>query len=74
MLTYKINFKFAKLRIHGLFKFSDELRIQESKLLWRWENKKIPKSLREIVTERHDNLRGRRFNISRNCKKIPLIP
>ena len=58
-----------RLRIHGLFKFSDELRIQESKLLWKWENKKIPKSLTEIVTERHDNLRGRRFNISRNCKK-----
>jgi len=54
-----------RLQKYGIFKFKDELSLQESKLLWKWEKKKIPSSLGNIITERVDNLRGRRFNINR---------
>jgi hypothetical protein len=57
-----------RLQKYGLFKFKDELRLQESKLLWKWEKEKIPSSLKNIVTERVDNLRGRRFNLNRLWK------
>ena len=56
---------------NNLLKLDDELRIQESKILWKWNNKKIPKSLLNIIIEKNDRLRGRRFEISRlgkpNC-------
>ena len=37
-----------------LLKFEDELRTQVRKLLWKWNNKKIPKSLTNIVKEKQD--------------------
>ena len=52
-----------------LLKLENELAIQESKVVWRWENKKIPKSLSDIVIEKQDNLRGRRFMVNRNYKQ-----
>ena len=58
----------TRLKNHGLLKLSDELSIQESKIIWKWDKKKIPKSLMDIISERVDNLRGRRFNINRNYK------
>ena len=53
---------------NSILKFKDELAIQESKFLWRWEKKKLPDSLKLIVTERRDRLRGRRFTIDRRAK------
>jgi hypothetical protein len=48
-----------------ILKLEDELSIQESKFLWKWNTKKVPKSLWSIIKEREDRLRGRRFEISR---------
>jgi hypothetical protein len=58
-----------RLQQYKILKLEDELRIQESKLLWKWDSKKIPKSLTDIVTERNNNLRGRRFNTQIYWKK-----
>jgi len=57
-----------RLNKFGLLKLSDELKLQESKVVWKWNLKKLPKSLNGILSERHDNLRGRRFNLNRNWK------
>jgi len=38
----------------------NELKIQESKIIWRREKKVITISLSNIIIEKHDNLRGRR--------------
>ena len=46
----------------------DELTIQESKILWRWDKKLIPKSLSTIVNEKQDRLRGRWFVMLRKSK------
>ena len=51
-----------------LLKLSDELAIQESRMVWEWENNKLPNGLGQIITEREDNLRGRRFNSCRQLK------
>jgi len=72
----KIWSKFGKKKMHtltrlnnfGLLKLSDELSIQESKIVWKWDNQKIPISLCNIITERVDHLHGCRFNINRNFK------
>ena len=58
----------TRLKSYGLLKLNDELSIQESKTIWKWDKKKIPNSLKDIITERIDHLRGRRFNINRNFK------
>jgi hypothetical protein len=58
-----------RLKKNSILKLEDELAIQESKVVWRWENKKIPKSLSDIVIEKQDNLRGRRFMVNRNYKQ-----
>lgn len=58
----------TRLKKFGILKLADELQLQEYKTIWKWENKKIPTSLLSIISERLDNLRGRRFNISRTCK------
>ncbi len=57
-----------RLNMFKILKLSDELKLQESKFIWKWDKNKVPKSLRTIIDERHDNLRGRRFNINRNWK------
>ena len=51
-----------------ILKLKDEIILQEMKVLWRWENKKIPISLANLVTEKQDRLRGRRFVQKRNAK------
>jgi hypothetical protein len=75
-LVSKIWSKFGRRNMHTLnrlynfklLKIEDELLIQESKLLWKWDKDKIPISLKDIITERNNNLRGRRFNININWK------
>jgi hypothetical protein len=44
------------------------LAVQESKLIWKWEHKKIAPGLANIINEKHDRLRGRRFNLERSLK------
>ena len=61
-----------RLNNYSLLYLKDELEIQESKLLWKWENKLLPKSIQSIIEEKHDRLRGRRFNITRNMKDSSL--
>ena len=50
-----------RLQKFGLILFEDELRLQELKFIWKWENKKLPNSLNELLKEKQDRLRGRRF-------------
>ena len=57
-----------RLQEYNLLKLEDELAIQECKLVWRWEHKKLPKGLHYILSEKSDNLRGRRFNSNREWK------
>jgi len=52
----------------GLLTLKDELLIQESKFLWKWNNQSAPKSLNQLIEEKVDRLRGRRFVISRRLK------
>ena len=53
---------------YKLPKLEEELSLHEGKLIWKWDKKKIPKSLSDILTEKDDNLRNRRFNINRKWK------
>jgi len=58
-----------RLKKYSILSLKDEIILQESKYLWRWEKKILPSSLFNIITERIDRLRGRRFNIGRNLKE-----
>ncbi len=58
-----------RLQKYKILKLEDELAVQESKFLWKWENNHLPKSLKEIIKEKEDNLRGRRFITINNMKK-----
>ena len=58
-----------RLEKYQILKLEDELAIQESKILWKWDNGKIPQGLKDIITERADGLRGRRFNLMRGGKQ-----
>jgi len=53
---------------HKLLNLKEELEIQEAKLLWRWDKKLVPKSIKTLIEEKTDRLRGRIFVISRNLK------
>jgi len=57
---------------YKLLKLEDEVRIQENKIVWKWENKKLPKSLLNIIEEKQDRLRGRRFNLLRNANSSSI--
>jgi len=57
----------ARLKQLEILKIEDELSIQESKIVWRWEKEKLPQALRDIIKEKQDNLRRRRFEIDRNA-------
>jgi len=61
-----------RLNKFGLLKFKDELKLQECKLVWvwKWEKNKspAPPSLKNIIVEKQDNLRGRHFNFIRAWK------
>jgi len=57
-----------RLKSNNLLKIEDELAVQEAKIVWKWEKQKIPKGLAEIIKEKTDNLRGRRFEKQRNAK------
>jgi len=57
-----------RLEKYGLLKLEDEIRIQESKVVWKWINDKTAPGIKHILTEKQDNLRGRRFVIKREWK------
>ncbi len=59
-----------RLEKYKILDFKDEICLQESKFLWRWNNKTLPRSLHNIVVERRGNLRGRRFDISNQKKGV----
>jgi hypothetical protein len=57
-------------RLHNvqILKLEHELAIHESKFIWKWHNRKLPKSLYPILTEKENIFRSRRFVIIRNAK------
>jgi len=57
-----------RLSTHKILKLEHELEIQESKLIWKWSKGKLPKSLGNILEEKLNNLRSRKFIIHRNSK------
>ena len=53
-----------------ILKLDDELRTAEMKMIWRWEKKKIPLGLKNIITEVDQNrLRHRKFIREANWKQ-----
>jgi len=51
-----------RLREFKILKIEDELKIAEMKLVWRWEKKKIPAGIKNVLNERTDErLRNRKF-------------
>jgi len=62
-----------RLKNANILKIADELTLQESKIVWRWEYNKLPNSLRPIIEEKRDNLRHRRFHIPRGAKPSSII-
>ncbi len=73
----RIWFKFGRQRSHTLnllksnklLRLKDELVLQESKFIWKWDNKKVPKGVKYILQEKSDNLRGRRFHSNVRWKR-----
>jgi hypothetical protein len=54
----------------NIYKLEDEIRIQEAKVIWRWEKNKIPDGLKDIIEEKRDrDLRNRQFVRHRNWKQ-----
>jgi hypothetical protein len=62
-----------RLKEHSILQLTDEVKLQESKFLWRWEKNKTPDSLKQIIVEKVDNLRGRRFVIPRGAKPNSIV-
>jgi len=57
-----------RLKQLNILQLEDEITIQESKFVWRWNSKKLPRSLMTVLKEKNDNLRGRRFETSITAK------
>lgn len=59
-----------RMKEFNLFTIDDEIRLQEVKMIWRWEKNKIPDGLKSIITEvRDERLRNRKFTRDRKWKK-----
>ena len=59
-----------RLMENKILKLDDELRTAEMKMIWRWEKKKIPSGLKNIITEVNQNrLRHRKFIREANWKQ-----
>ncbi len=61
-----------RLKEYRILKLEDEVELQETKLIWKWEKNKLPSSLRNIIVERQNNLRNRSFVIPRNSKNCSI--
>ena len=58
-----------RLLNNNILKLDDELRLQEIKLIWRWQTKKIPNGLKNILNEKTTRqLRQRQFDQSNGWK------
>ena len=57
-----------RLQKYNLLKLNDELKLQETKLIWKWEKRKTHVGLNRLLVVKQDNLRGTRFVIDRNWK------
>jgi len=57
-----------RLYNHKILKIEHELEIQESKIVWKWMNNKLPAGLKSILKENQTALRNRKFEIYRNAK------
>jgi hypothetical protein len=52
----------TRLLDNNILKLDHELKVCEAKIVWRWENKKLPDGLKNIIIERNENnLRNRSF-------------
>ena len=52
----------SRLCENKILKFEDELKLAEMRIVWRWEKKKIPLGLKDIITESANiRLRNRNF-------------
>ncbi len=60
---------FTKLKRLKILKLEDEQHIQECKLVRKWSRSKIPPGLKDILTEKNDRLRRRRFIKSKNVNQ-----
>jgi len=58
-----------RLQKHKLFALDDEIVMQEQKFVHKWDNNNLPKGSSNILCEKRDRLRGRRFVMERNWKK-----
>ena len=63
----------TRLKNNNILKLEDELTVQESKFVWRWEKGKLPNSLKQLIIEKNDNLRGRPFIIPRGALTSSII-
>jgi hypothetical protein len=57
-----------RLQKYEILNMDDEIEIQEQKLIHKWEYKKLPKGVSNIILEKITNLRGRKFVVARNWK------
>ena len=47
---------------HKILKLEDEIKLSEIKIIWRWLKDRLPRGLKDIITERRGrNLRNRQF-------------
>jgi len=52
-----------RLKELKILKLEDEVKLSEIKIIWRWEKKKIPQGLSDIISENNRAfLRNRKFN------------
>jgi hypothetical protein len=63
----------TRLKNTNILKLEDELAVQESKFVWRWEKSKLPKTLQQLILEKNDNLRRRRFIIPRGAHNSSIV-
>ncbi len=62
-----------RLISNKMLKLEDELKISELKIIWRWEKKKIPLGLANLIEEMPQrNLRNRKFKRENNWKHTSI--
>jgi len=52
---------YQRLKRLQILKLEDDLSVQEGKLIWKWSQEKTPPGLKDIIKEKNDRLRRRRF-------------
>ncbi len=58
-----------RLKDLQILKLEDELKLSELKIIYRWDKNKIPLGLKDMISERANNiLRNRQFERERNWK------